>query len=74
MSSIIQKECIVFDIDTYDKNEAILTLVKKLKEQIKLGKITSKEAHKYLAGHMGYIKYANTRNLENKLFYLESEQ
>ena len=48
--------------------------VKKLKEQIKLGKITSKEAHKYLAGHMGYIKYANTRNLENKLFYLESEQ
>ncbi len=48
--------------------------VKKLKEQIKLGKITSKEAHKYLAGHMGYIKYANTRNLENKLFYSEGEQ
>ena len=48
--------------------------VKKLKEQIKLGKITSKEAHKYLAGHMGYIKYANTKNLENKLFYSEIEQ
>lgn len=40
MSSIIQKECIVFDIDTCDKNEAILTLVKTLKEQ---GKITSVE-------------------------------
>ena len=39
MSSIIQKECIVFDIDTYDKNEAILTLVKKLKEQEKITSI-----------------------------------
>ena len=36
MSSIIQKECIVFDIDTCDKNEAILTLVKKLKDQEKI--------------------------------------
>ncbi|MCR1961825.1 PTS fructose transporter subunit IIABC [Thomasclavelia cocleata] len=39
MSSIIQKECIVFDINTYDKNEAILTLVKKLKEQEKITSI-----------------------------------
>ena len=45
--------------------------VKKLKEQIKLEKTTSKEANKYLAGHLGYIKYANTKNLENKLFYFE---
>ena len=36
MSSIIQKECIVFDIDTCDKNEAILTLVKRLKSQKKI--------------------------------------
>lgn len=36
MSSIIQKECIVFDIDTCDKDEAILTLVKKLKGQNKI--------------------------------------
>lgn len=36
MSSIIQKECIVFDIDTCDKNEAILTLVKRLKGQEKI--------------------------------------
>ncbi len=43
--------------------------VKSLKEKIKQGKITSKEAKKYLAGHMGYIKIANTYNLENKLFY-----
>lgn len=46
--------------------------VKKLEKEIKIGKITSKEAHKYLAGHMGYIKYANTKNLENKLFYFEN--
>ena len=45
--------------------------VKKLKEQIKLGKITSKEAHKYLAGHMGYIKIANVKNLADKIFYNE---
>ena len=45
--------------------------VKQLKEQIKLGKITSKEAHKYLAGHMGYIKIADVKNLTDKLFYNE---
>lgn len=45
--------------------------VKKLKEQIKLGKITSKEAHKYLAGHMGYIKIANVKSLTEKIFYNE---
>ena len=45
--------------------------VKKLKEQIQLGKITSKEAHKYLAGHMGYIKIANVKTLTNKIFYSE---
>ena len=48
--------------------------VKKLTEQIKQGKITNKEAHKYLAGHMGYIKIANTYNLENKLFYNDEEK
>ena len=45
--------------------------VKKLKEQIQLGKITSKEAHKYLAGHMGYIKIANVKSLTEKIFYKE---
>ena len=42
-----------------------------LKHEIKNGKMTSKEAKKYLAGHMGYIKYANTQNLMNKLFFIE---
>ena len=43
--------------------------VKELKYKIKVGKISSKEARKYLCGHLGYIKIANTYNLENKLFY-----
>lgn len=45
--------------------------VKKLKEKIKLEETTSKKAQKYLAGHLGYIKYADTKNLENTLFYFE---
>ena len=31
--------------------------------------MSSKEAKKYLCGHIGYIKYANTYNLEKKLFH-----
>ena len=42
--------------------------IKELKYKITQGEITSKEAKKYLAGHMGYIKIANTYNLEKKLF------
>lgn len=42
--------------------------VKALKIKIKEGKMTSKEAQKYLCGHLGYIKYANNYNLINKLF------
>lgn len=45
--------------------------VKKLEELVRQGKITSKEAHRYLAGHMGYIKLANVKNLTEKLFYIE---
>ena len=45
--------------------------IKTLKQKIKDGKMTSKEAKKYLAGHLGYIKYANVNNLINKLFYIE---
>ena len=45
--------------------------VKKLKQQIKEEKITSKEAYKYLAGHMGYIEIADTYMLEESLFYTE---
>ncbi len=45
--------------------------VKHLKQEIKNGNMTSKEAKKYLAGHMGYIKYANTSNLLSRIFYIE---
>ena len=45
--------------------------IKKLKNKIYLKQITSKEAKKYLAGHLGYIKYANVNNLINSIFYLE---
>ena len=45
--------------------------VKKLTEEIYKGSISSKEAKKYLAGHLGYIKYANVNNLAEKLFYIE---
>lgn len=45
--------------------------VRKLKNKIQIGKLSSEEARIYLAGHMGYIKYANVRNLVDKLFYIE---
>ena len=45
--------------------------IKHLKHEIKEGKTTSKEAKKYLAGHIGYIKYANVNNLLEKLFYID---
>ena len=45
--------------------------VKKLKYEIRNNKISSKDAYKYLAGHFGYIKIANVKNLKNKLFYEE---
>jgi len=33
--------------------------------------MTSKRVKKYLAGHLGYIKYANASNLLDKIFYKE---
>lgn len=42
--------------------------VRNLTRKVKEGKITSKEAKKYLCGHLGYLKIANTYNIENKLF------
>lgn len=45
--------------------------IKHLKANIKEGNMTSKEANKYLAGHLGYIKYANVNNLLEKIFYIE---
>lgn len=42
--------------------------IKYLRYEIKNGKMTYKDAKRYLAGHLGYLKIANTRNLELKLF------
>lgn len=46
--------------------------VKKLKSLIKKGVLSSVEAKRFLSGHMGYIKIADTWSLENKLFYREN--
>ena len=45
--------------------------IKYLKQEIRNGEMTSKEAKKYLAGHMGYIQIADVNNLKRKLFYIE---
>ena len=45
--------------------------IKYLKYKIRIGKMSSKEAHKYLSGHLGYIQIANVKSLNNKLFYKE---
>ena len=48
-------------------------LKKKIREMeynIKRGKMSSKDAKRYLCGHMGYIKIADTNNLNQKLFYI----
>lgn len=43
--------------------------VKELKQKVEQGKISSKEAKRYLAGHLGYMKIANVKNLEEKFFF-----
>lgn len=61
-----------YRIKIRDKGKRKMKLkIKYLTKQIKEGNATSKEAKKYLCGHLGYIKYANTYTLENKLFYRE---
>ena len=42
--------------------------IKYLRYEIKNGRMSSKDAKRYLAGHLGYLKIANTKNLELKLF------
>ena len=42
--------------------------IKYLRYEIKNGRMTSKDAKRYLAGHLGYLKIANTRNLKLKIF------
>ena len=45
--------------------------IKYLKYEIRNGRMSSKEAKKYLSGHLGYIKIANVKTLTNKLFFCE---
>ena len=42
--------------------------IKYLTKEIKEGRMTSKEAKKYLCGHIGYIKMANVYNFTQKIF------
>ena len=50
--------------------KAIKQKVRYLKEEVQKGNMSSKEASRFICGHLGYMKYANTRNLEEKLFYI----
>lgn len=43
--------------------------LKKVKKYIKDEELSSKEAYRYITGHIGYIKIANVKNLTEKLFY-----
>lgn len=52
---------------------ALKNKIKKLKNEIKNGTMTSKEAKRYLAGHMGYIQYADINNLKHRLFYIRDK-
>lgn len=40
--------------------------IKRLKKEFQKGNMTSKEAKKYLAGHLGYLKPADVYNLTSK--------
>ena len=44
--------------------------IKKLKYEIRTNKMTTKEAYRFLAGHLGYIQIGNVKNLKEKLFYI----
>lgn len=53
-----------------DKGKRKLKIkVKKLEEKVKKGIINSKEAKRYLAGHLGYMKIVNVKNLKERLFF-----
>ena len=42
--------------------------IKELRYKIHIGELDSKKAKIYLCGHFGYIKYANVKNLAEKIF------
>ena len=46
--------------------------VKYLKNEIKIGRLSSVDAKRHLCGHFGYMKYANVYNLSKKIFINEN--
>lgn len=44
--------------------------VKKLQEKIKTGEMATTDAYRFLCGHIGYLKIADTKNLKDKLFII----
>lgn len=58
----------------YLRNKGKKKLIKKLKyirKNIAFRNITVEEARRSLAGHVGYMKIADVRELVNKYFYLK---
>ena len=45
--------------------------IKKLKYEIRTNKIDTKNAYRFLAGHLGYINIANVKKLKENIFYVE---
>ena len=58
-------------VKTKEEAKQMLEKIKKLKYQIKTNQLSTKEAYKYLAGHLGYIDIANVKSLEEKIFYIK---
>lgn len=44
--------------------------IKKLEFKVKNKELSTEEAYRFLAGHFGYIKIADTKNLQEKLFVM----
>lgn len=44
--------------------------VKHLESQVRKGNMSTEKAYKFLCGHIGYIKIADTRNLKEKYFII----
>ena len=45
--------------------------LKSLEKKIKNGEMSSKEAYRYVTGHIGYIKVADVRNLTKRVFFVD---
>ena len=62
-----------YNLKIRDKGKRkLIRKIKELKYDIRNGKMTYKDAKKYLCGHIGYIQIADINGLINKLFYMEN--